>query len=177
MILAYNDPTQHYGMGDNLDEIPDSLAQDLIAAAESPGTPDPIMSDTMLKKAAALAATGSSRNAISKALKISPYYVNRIFRDDQFQKYLTEIGDDAILHAKVEMRTAISKLSKKAIAAIDKNLAKHSLEAAKVVLRTLGLDGTQKEEGADKNGGLTLVLASQPAKPQDIVVVDKKDTE
>lgn len=131
------------------------------------------LSDTMIKKAAALAAAGAKKTAVAKQLKLSGYYVTKIWKTELFKKTAEEIGDNAVFEAKIVTRRELSLLARKAVIAIEKNLDKHSLAAAQVVLRSIGLENP--EEKAADAGGFTLVLAGQQPAPKTIEVKREGD--
>jgi Asp-tRNA(Asn)/Glu-tRNA(Gln) amidotransferase B subunit len=134
-----------------------------------------IMTDAFIKKAAALAASGvTAKQTLAKQLKVSTYFAGKIMRDERFKQLVEEIADDAVANAKAVTRNDLARLSKKAVLALEKNLDKHNLQAAIVVLRSLGLETGTKDEG--KAGGFTLVLAGQntPQPAKTVVVKEGK---
>lgn len=145
----------------------------LVADATEADTP---MSETTIKRAAALAAGGASKYKVAKGLNLSHYFVAKIWRDELFKKLVAEIGDDAVAASKATMRNELSKLSGLAIKAIEHQLKKHNLNAAITVLRSVGVETAPKDDGADK-GGFTLVLAGQNGAADKTVKVSGKGEE
>lgn len=138
-----------------------------------PLTPEEGLSDTIIRKGAAMAATGSTRPAVQKALKLSLYMVKKLYKHELFRTTLAEISDDAVAAAKVKTRNDISRMQTKAMAALEKNLDKHSLEAVKIFLKSMGLaEETENKDG----GGFTLMLATQP-KPTNTITVKREGEE
>ena len=142
------------------------------ALVADPTDTDAPMSEATIKKAAALAVNGATKYKVQKALGISQYFVNKIWKDELFKKLLTELGDDAVAASKATLRNEIAKLSGLAIAAIEHQLKKHNLQAAITVLRATGVETAQKDDEKDK-GGFTLVLAGQNGQPDKTVKLDK----
>ena len=148
---------------------------DTIDLAPAPElTTEEKLNETVIKKAAAMAAAGVTKAEIGRQLGLSQYWRTKLYKDELFKKTVAEIGEDAVSSAKAFTRGELSRLAKKAVTAIEKNLDKHSLEAAKTVLRALGLE--QAKEDDNKQGGFTLVLANQK-QPQPAIVVKKENDE
>lgn len=145
-----------------------------IAGIDEPVPDDAALTETRTKRVAAMAIAGGTKGAIAKSLGLSVYAVGKIFKSEEFKSLVETTGDDAISTSKAMVRTEIARLGRKAVLVIEKNLDKHNLEAAKAVLRALGLDGADKD-GADK-GAFTLILANKQ-EPKSIVVVEKDDDE
>lgn len=135
---------------------------------ETPPEVDVVINETVVKRAAALAALGATRYRVAKELKISHYYVRKIWKDELFLKTIQEIGDAAVTSAKATTKKELAKLAPKAVNTIEKNLDRHNLEAARIILRSLGLE--QEKPGEQKEGGLTLILAGQKPEPQKATV-------
>lgn len=151
------------------------MDQEIILLEDLPedGTATATITDTIRKKAAALAASGKNKQEVKKQCGLSVHGMNKLYKDEEFKRLVADIGDDAIVNSKNEMKLAISRMTKKAIVALEKNLDKHSLEAVRTFLKIIGLG-----EGAvtdDKGGGFTLVLANQKPEPQTIVVKQDGD--
>lgn len=141
--------------------------------APPPLSPEEVMSEATIKRAAALAAAGGTKYKVMKELGISQYYTNKIWRDERFKLLLEEIGNDAVAASKSQLKSELAKLSGLAIKALTANLKKDNLQAAIVVLRSMGVETTK--EGEDKGKGFTLVLAGQKQEPQTIEVVSKDE--
>jgi hypothetical protein len=146
-----------------------------ILAEPQPLTPDEIMSEATIKRAAALAAAGASKYKVQKELGISQYYTNKIWRDDLFKKLLEEIGNDAVAASKSQLKGQLAKLSTLAIKALEVNLKKFNLQAAVTVLRSMGVETAK--DGDEKQQGFTLVLAGQKQEPKTVVVQKNEDEE
>lgn len=127
-----------------------------------------VITETVLKKAAALSSQGVSKQAMGKQLKLSPNRIKRIHQDERFKQMVQEIGDDAVSAAKAKTRSDISRMQNKAMKALEDNLDKKSLEAVKVWLKAVGMD--QEKETATDNNSFTLVLANQKPEPKTVVV-------
>lgn len=133
------------------------------------------MSEATIKQAAAMAASGATKYKVQKLLRLSQYQVSRIWKDEQFKKLLADIGDEAVLNAKATTKADLARLAKKAVMALEANLDKKNLQAAIVVLRSLGLETSKDDD--NKEGGFTLVLAGQKAEPQTVRVVREGEDE
>jgi hypothetical protein len=127
------------------------------------------INDAVLKRAAAFAiANGDNKTAMGKALKLTPYQINKLYKSEQFKKYVDDIGNDAVASIKASTKAQMAKMQDLAMKALTKNLKGESLEAVKVWLKAVGLDGTKEDDKAQ--GGFTLVLANQKPATQTIEV-------
>lgn len=130
------------------------------------------ITEALIKQVAAMSASGAKKSEIRRQFNLSQYYIDKIYNDELFKQLVEGIGDEAIFNARLVTKRELAKLAGLAVKAINENLKKHSLAAAQVVLKAIGLDGSNKEE--EKNTGFTLVLANQK-KEEVIKVVDAKD--
>lgn len=151
----------------------EEISQTILEEDLPPVGPEETMSEAIIKRAAALGASGATKYAIAKSLKISNYYAGKIMRDELYKKFVEEIGNDAVANAKASTKADMARLARKAVTAIEKNLDKHNLQAAITVLRSLGLETAK--DGDEKQGGFTLVLAGQKPEPQTVVVKREGD--
>lgn len=151
--------------------MPSDLSTDVLPPDEE--SVEGPLSDAVIRTAAALAATGSTKNAVQQRLKLSLYMVNKLYRHELFRSTVKEISDDAVAVAKNKTRHEISKMQVKAMNALEKNLDKHSLEAVKVFLRAIGMEQEKEDDG--KGGSFQLILANQPQPKQAIVVKREGD--
>jgi len=131
------------------------------------------LTDALIRKAAALASGGSSKNAVQSALKLSKYMVDKLYRHELFKSTVAEIADDAVAAAKNKTRADIARMQGKAMAALEKALDKGSVDAVKSWLKAMGMD--QEKEGQESNS-FTLLLANQP-QPQPKTIVVKREGE
>lgn len=153
--------------------------EQVLEIAEQPlpeETVEDIMSDAMIKRAAAYAAAGvTARQTMAKKLGVSNYFAAKIMRDDRFKQLVEEIGNDAVAVSKAQLKNEVAKLAPLAVKALTANLKRDNLQAAITVLRAMGVETAAKDDGADK-GGLTLILAGQkPAEQKATIQVVKED--
>lgn len=133
--------------------------------------PEVGLTDTVIRKGAALAATGSTKGQVQKALKLSAYMTRKLFSHELFRSTLAEIAEDAVSAAKNKTRNDIARMQSKAMKALEANLDKNSLEGVKVFLKAMGL-AEEKDDGSE-NKGFTLMLATQP-KPTNTITVKRE---
>lgn len=162
MVLAHdsvNKCTYSRGTMDDDNLFPEQNQEDVDSTTQA------IITDALIKQAAALAANGMSQNKISLTLNISRRQVRNIYNDDRFKALVEDIGDDVIRSAKVHIRNEIAGLKKEIIRVLQANLKKDSLDAVKVALKALGAEGFEEQQ-QEANTGLTVVLAnnSDPTK-------------
>lgn len=145
---------------------------------QNPLTPEEenssVITESRLKKAASLAVAGANKGEIRKALGLSAYGINKLYKDDRFNQMVTELGEDALVAAKAVTRVQISKLAAKAIRALEANLDRNSMAAVTTVLRSMGIEDGKDQD--NKQGGFTLVLANQP-KPDPTTIVVKNEND
>ena len=115
------------------------------------GRPPKRLDEALYVQVAALAATGATRNAIAKQLEISPFYVNRIFKSEEFQKQVRDIAEEAVGTAKNTIRFRVAELATDVLNALTYQLRdKSSIEAVKVALKVLGF-GEDEQVKNDTN--------------------------
>lgn len=154
------------------DEELEELSQEIEQAGDE--GPQTGLTDAVIKRGAALAASGAAKLKVRTTLGLSVRMVDKLYKSELFRSTVASIADDAVAAAKNKTRTDISRMQGKAMKALEANLDKNSLEAVKTWLKAVGMD--QEKEGDDKGGPLTLILANQP-QPQPTTVVVKKEGE
>lgn len=117
--------------------------------------PPIVLSEITLKQVASAHIMGESQASICSRLKLSPYQYTALVNDVRFEEIVRKIGEDDTITGIAAARRDISRKLPKAIAAIEHHLDKHSLEAAKMVLKAVGLD---EAKGTESDTSVTVVL-------------------
>lgn len=119
------------------------------------GKPKLIVDELISRQVAAIAIINPNVTDIAKQLNISKELVRRVMDSRQFREILIDIGDSSLGPAIAKVRSQTAKLVNKALKVIEDKLDEGDLDAAKVVLKVLGVDN-QEEKHQDTN--LTVVL-------------------
>lgn len=128
-------------------------------------TSQEVITDTIVKQVASLAATGSNLQEIATSLSISKYYVKKVLAMDSAKALIKEIGDEATSVAKNSIRTKVGLLAKEVGRVIEERLSENDLEAVKVALKIIGFDA-QEQGPQETNINVILPGQSEP-KPID----------
>lgn len=133
--------------------------------------PDIVLNEVLLKRAAALSVVGTTVDKICTELAISRLQYEKLVSDPRFDELITRIGEDDE-KSFLETRRSIRKLVAKAIKALDEALDKGSLEAVKIVFKSIGLDEKEQDRA---DASVTVILPG--AAPSDAArVIDITDT-
>lgn len=100
----------------------------------------------LMKRAAALAITGANLNQMTKKLGISRYLVEKLCAKEEFKQLVNELSDSEIVPIITKARKELSKLVFEAIRVLKHQLSENSLEAAKIVFKSIGLEDQEMEK-------------------------------
>lgn len=121
----------------------------------------------LIRDVAIMAAAGSPKTNIQKKFNATPFIINEILAMPDCQAVINEINQTAIDEAKTTIKQGMSGLAKEAVRVVADNLKRNNLEAAKMVLRSLGLE---QEKDTGQNNSFQLVLATTPTPEKTITV-------
>ncbi len=125
------------------------------------GAPIPVAEREILtRKIASLLLVDPNMPAtkIASELGISRFQVKRITDSDFFKNLIETTAETTMQVAVNQARHSISQLLTQAVRTIKYHLDKNSLEAAKLVLKSTGIDQGEEKQQSDTN--LTVVLPS-----------------
>jgi hypothetical protein len=108
---------------------------------------------------------------LAKRLEISKDLVKRIQASDRFRELLKVTGEDAMSRAVSKTRQEMAELAQEAVRVIKFQLQENNLEAAKIVLKTMGLE---QQEKTVSDTQLTVIIPGQ-TEPKDIEAEFKKE--
>lgn len=112
-------------------------------------------------KIAALALSGvSSQSAIAKQLGISPARVSKVVRTEAYKELIQKSVDKSLVSALDDTRTQMAKLSREAVRVIAERLKDNDLDAAKMVLKGIGLDG---QDGKQQDAAINIIMPGAEA--------------
>jgi hypothetical protein len=129
------------------------------------------INDALIKRVAAMASLGASKNKMQKTIGLTPFILDKVMNMELYKTTLNDISDELVNNAKQLTKNQLAKLSEEAVRVIAANLDKDNLRAAELVLKSMGIDGANEES---KGGGFQLVLAVDKPKEQKVVVVEKE---
>jgi transposase-like protein len=114
-------------------------------------TMDPtVVQEALTRQVAAVLLTGASVTDCAKQLSISPAAVRRIQASDKYKELVTETAESELAPALAKAKAQLARLSAKAVKAIEKALdegsARDALQAATIVLRSVGLHEDEKQQ-------------------------------
>lgn len=119
--------------------------------------------------------TGASVTACAKQLSVTPAAVRKILDTDKYKELITVTAEDGLAPALSQAKAMLAKLTPKAIKAIENALdtgsARDALQAATIVLKSVGLH-EEKEQQSDQN--ITVIL---PSGAEPITYEISKETE
>lgn len=134
-------------------------------------TPEVVISDLVVKQAAAQAATGATITQIAASLGISKYHVKRIMQTPKFKAVIKDIGDEAVTNAKQVIRSKTGELAQEVSRVLKERLEDNDLEAVKVALKIIGFDSQETERG-DTN-----IVVQLPGIQEKTVTAEFKEVE
>lgn len=101
---------------------------------------------------------GSTITAAANAINIPLSTAKRISKSEIYRSLVEDIGESELGPALAKAKSKLAKLVDKAIRAVESNLDKDSLDAAKIVLKSVGLD--QQEQKKDQDTNITVIMPS-----------------
>lgn len=123
-----------------------------------------VITEPIKKQVAALTAMGMSMQAIGRELKIDPDTVGKVQAMDDVREAVTKLGDDALSAARAHMRIRIAGLADAVYNTIKYQLEKkHSIQAAALALKTMGMEQPTENSGA--SGNIIVHLPGAPNQP------------
>jgi hypothetical protein len=120
-----------------------------------------VVSEALTRQVAAILLTGASVTDCAKKLTITPAAVRRITASDKYKELITGTAEDELAPALAKAKTQLANLTTKAVKAIERALdegsARDALQAATIVLKSVGL---HEEKEAQQEQSLTVILPS-----------------
>jgi hypothetical protein len=120
-----------------------------------------VVEEALTRQIATIMLTGASVTDCAKKLTITPAAVRRIIETDKYKELVTVTAEDSLTPALSQAKLQLGKLVTKAIKAVERALdegsARDSLQAATIVLKSVGLH-EEKEQQSDTS--ITVVLPS-----------------
>lgn len=93
--------------------------------------------------------------AIAKELNISRFQVARLIDSSHYKNAIEELGGADVTALVTQAKKKLSKLLHESVRVIEHHLSKNSLDAAKMVLRSQGLEQMEEKQG---DTAITVVL-------------------
>ena len=117
---------------------------------------NPVEEQVVAKSLAAAMLDGTPVTQAAKLIGIELSVARRISKSDTFKDLVSQIGNDELTPALAKAKSKLAKLTDKAIRVIEHQLDANNLEAAKIVLKAVGLD--QQEEKKDQDTNITVIM-------------------
>lgn len=130
--------------------------------------------DAIIKRIATMYATGASTNLIAQTLNLHKNTVNKYIKHPSFMKQYEEDYAKIAAPAKDKARKELARLVPKAIKVIERNLEDDNLEAAKMVLKAIGLEQEEESKG-DTQIVVNLPNLGQEPKEVESTIIEVKD--
>lgn len=115
--------------------------------------------ESMGRQVATLALSGISVRTIGEKLKITPAAVRRIMETDHYKGLIADSAEQELGPALAKAKSQLAKLAPKAVKAIERALdegsARDALQAATIVLKSVGL---HEEKDAQQDQSITIVM-------------------
>jgi hypothetical protein len=102
---------------------------------------------------------------------LSRYMVNKLINSDKFKDTLKERTDEAVSTAKSTLKAAITSRMPAIISVIDHHLKEKNLEAVKVLLKAIGMEQTESNQGP------TNIQITLPSGVEPVTVVESEVVE
>lgn len=120
-----------------------------------------VVQEALTRQIATIMLSGASVTDCAKKLTITPAAVRRIIDTDKYKELITITAEDSLAPALSQAKAQLGKLVTKAIKAVERALdegsARDSLQAATIVLKSVGL---HEEKEAQQDTSITVVLPS-----------------
>lgn len=130
-------------------------------------TPEVVISEAVLKQAAALAAQGATIKQIAERLGVSQFITKKMMANPDFKHWIKEIGDEALNNAKQIIRAKTSDLANEVTRVLKARLEEDDLEAVKIALKVIGFDQPQ-----DTGKGDTTLVVNLPGVSEKAIVTE-----
>lgn len=109
-------------------------------------TPKAVVDSVLVRKVAALAIAGAKTSDICRQLNLTRYEVKKITEREDFQQIVEQEGDREITPLINRAKADLARLVNKSIKVVERHLEKDNLEAAKIVLRSVGLEKAEAQQ-------------------------------
>ena len=116
--------------------------------------------EVLTKQVAAALIGGATQAEAAKQLAIPVSTVKRIAATPEFKELLAKVGDEELAPVLAATKTKLAKLANTAIRVVEYHLKENNLEAAKMVLKAIGLEKPEEQRASDTT--LTVVLPGSP---------------
>lgn len=124
---------------------------------------------TTAAKVAALALSGvQTQAAIAKQLGISPARVSKVVKSQAYKELIEKSVDKTLVSALDSARAEMAKLTKEAVRVIAERLKGNDLDAAKMVLKGIGLDS---QDNKPQEAAINIIM---PGAESPVTVETKK---
>lgn len=124
------------------------------------------ISSEIVRQVATRRAMGVPLRDLSKEFGLPVYTINKAINSDMGKAIVKEVIDNAVAGAVIQARRGLSDLVEASVQVIKDQLAEGNLEAAKMVLKGIGLDQAEKQDLAQQQA-ITVILPGK-AEPKDI---------
>lgn len=125
-----------------------------------------VVDEALTRQVATIMLTGASVADCAKRLSISPNAVRTITASDRYKEIVTTAAEEELAPALAKAKAQLARLSTKAVAAIERALdegsARDALQAATIVLKSVGL---HEEEKQQQDTSITVIMpgAAEPS--------------
>lgn len=130
--------------------------------------------EVLTRQVAALSLTGIMPSDVAKQLSVSVGTVRKILASPKYKEVLTAEAEEDFAPAVAKAKAALTKLTNKAIAALERALdegsVRDALEASKIVLKAVGLAEDNEKQG---DASITVIMPGA-SEPKTIEVVDNE---
>lgn len=120
-----------------------------------------VVAEALTRQVATVLLSGISVTDCAKQLSITPAAVRRITASDKYKELVTQTAEEELAPALSKAKAQLARLTTKAIKAVEKALdegsARDALQAATIVLKSVGL---HEEKEAQQDTSITVVLPS-----------------
>jgi hypothetical protein len=128
---------------------------------------NPVEEGIIAKQLAVALLDGSPVSQAAKAVGIELSVARRIVKSEAFKELVNKAGDDSLLPALAEAKNKLAKLTSKAIKVIEYQLDENNLDAAKIVLKAVGVD---KDDGKAEQDTVLNIIMPGATEPKSIDV-------
>jgi len=111
-------------------------------------TPESISQTVLMQKVATLAISGYKTSQIAKELSLSLGLVRKITKDPKFLELIEETSEKELAPLLTKAKAEMARLVSKSIKVVENCLDKDDLEAAKIVLKSVGLASQEEKQGS-----------------------------
>lgn len=126
--------------------------------------------EILTKQVAAALIGGATQSEAAKQLAIPLSTVRRIAATPEFKELLAKVGDEELAPVLAATKTKLARLANTAIKVVEYHLKENNLEAAKLILKAIGLEKPEEQRVGDTT--LTVVLPG--ASETNVIEVDSE---